>query len=146
MEIIDHSKDNVFEKNQENFPKPPGEIKILEHGNTTIDEFQIGYMKTNNIEGYEITIDAGNGVHYVVLSINTQKDFITVIEKFSNSLKKPDHIETDMKVILVSSHGKIINKVLDGRYKVPRQKLTVESLAEKIKNEGLSFLKIEKVS
>ena len=77
METIDRSKDNVFEKNQENFPKPPVEMKILEHGNTIIDEFQIGYTKTNNIEGYEITINAGNGVHYVVLSINTQKKILS---------------------------------------------------------------------
>jgi len=35
--------------------------------------------------------------------------------------------------------------VLDGRYRIPRLKMTVEELADKMKKEGLSFIKIERI-
>lgn len=143
VEKIDHVK--VVEENLNRLPKPPTEIQVLEKRHESIDEITVGYVKTPHGEGYEIDIDVGNGVHYVVIPYLLKDKFIVNVEKFANALNKGDYIELDMKVITITNGANTITKVLDGRYRVPRIKMTPEELVDKVKKEGLSFIKIERI-
>ncbi|BAB66062.1 hypothetical protein [Sulfurisphaera tokodaii] len=143
VEIIDHTK--VIEENLDKLPKPPGEVQILEKRHGSLDEITVGYIKTPYGEGYEIDIDVGNGVHYVVVPHLSKNGLIINVEKFANVLNKGDYLELDMKAIMITNGAKSIIKVLDGRYRIPRLKMTVEELADKMKKEGLSFIKIERI-
>ncbi|BCU68748.1 hypothetical protein [Stygiolobus caldivivus] len=86
VEIIDHTK--VIEENPDKPPKPPGEVQILEKRHGSLDEIPVGYVKTPYGEGYEIDIDVGNGVHYVVVSHLSKNGLIINVENLPMYLIK----------------------------------------------------------
>ncbi|BBG23950.1 hypothetical protein IC006_1248 [Sulfuracidifex tepidarius] len=137
---------DIFEKIKGNILYRPNNFKIIDYGSVKMDEFEIGHVISEKAEGYEVTIDAGNGTHFVVVVTKFGEKLTMILEKFWKTERRADSIETNMKVMKMLEDGTKLVKIVDGRYKLSKNKFEGEELAEKIRTEGFSFVHVERVS
>lgn len=110
-----------------------------------IDEIEVSHLVSETGEGYEITIDQGNGTYQcIIIYMPKGGKPIISLEKYWDARKEDTYIETNMKVMYI--RGNSFTKLMDGRYKITKTEKDPVKLHEKIKNEGLPFIALEKVS